>query len=71
MVILKRMRYIVKNILSPFGCLTTVPGLCGITKEDIDCRCTEGIKVSGVNTQYRKDNMSKKLINLIIYDGDR
>jgi len=52
----------------PEGTTTIAPGLSGIPEEDINCRCTEGIEVAGVNTKYRKDNMSKELINMTNYE---
>jgi len=50
------------------GGSTIAPGLSGIPEEDINCRCEEIIAVAGVNTKYRRDNMSKKLIDMTTFD---
>lgn len=52
----------------PEGTTTTAPGLSGIPEEDINCRCTEGIAIEGLESKYRRDNMTKEAIEMTNYE---
>ena len=41
------------------GVSMPAPGLSGVAKEDINCRCTVGTRIDGLSEQKRLDNRSK------------
>jgi len=51
----------------PGGILADGPGLSGVAREDINCRCTTIIKVKDIPYKVRKDNVEKSIIKYKTY----
>lgn len=51
----------------PDGIKTQGPAMSGVAAEDINCRCVERIQVIGMEPDYRKDNESKDLVEIVDY----
>jgi SPP1 gp7 family putative phage head morphogenesis protein len=49
------------------GITTEAPGLSGVPEFDINCRCTERTEIKGYETNVRRDNISKELIEYQTY----
>jgi len=50
------------------GVRTKGPGLSGVAEHDINCRCTEGVKIGDFSPQFRRDNESKQIIAYAYYE---
>lgn len=52
----------------PGGAKTIAPGLSGIAKEDIHCRCTMRKNTDGIPAEFRRDNETGETISNMSYE---